>query len=114
MSQQTLPATSAGSPGGGGGLPRRRRLGADMLFRGTATFAGSMVLIIIAAIAVFLVVKAIPAFQDDTENFFSGRGRARIAGRPGRRRRRGRGRMCGGAWRPRRQGIGPRSPGRRR
>ncbi|WP_460494333.1 PstC family ABC transporter permease [Dactylosporangium cerinum] len=71
MSQQTLPATSAGSPGGGGGLPRRRRLGADMLFRGTATFAGSMVLIIIAAIAVFLVVKAIPAFQDDTENFFT-------------------------------------------
>ncbi|GAA3249158.1 phosphate ABC transporter permease subunit PstC [Dactylosporangium siamense] len=42
-----------------------------MLFRGTATFAGSMVLIIIAAIAVFLVVKAIPAFQDDTENFFT-------------------------------------------
>ena len=30
-----------------------------------------MVLIIIAAIAVFLVVKAIPAFQDDTENFFT-------------------------------------------
>jgi phosphate transport system permease protein len=42
-----------------------------MLFRGTATFAGSMVLIIIAAIAVFLVVKAIPAIQDDNENFFT-------------------------------------------
>ncbi|MEV4517303.1 phosphate ABC transporter permease subunit PstC [Dactylosporangium sp. NPDC049525] len=42
-----------------------------MLFRSTATFAGSMVLIIIAAIAVFLVVKAIPAIQDDNENFLT-------------------------------------------
>jgi phosphate transport system permease protein len=42
-----------------------------MLFRGTATAAGSMVLVIIAAIAVFLVVKAVPAINDDTANFFT-------------------------------------------
>jgi phosphate transport system permease protein len=71
LSQQTLPATSAGSPGGGGGLPKRRRFGGDVVFRGTATAAGSMVLVIIAAIAVFLVVKAIPAIRDDTANFFT-------------------------------------------
>ncbi|MET7421376.1 phosphate ABC transporter permease subunit PstC [Dactylosporangium sp. NPDC005555] len=45
-----------------------------MLFRGTATAAGSMVLVIIAAIAVFLVVKAIPAISKDTENFFTFKG----------------------------------------
>ncbi|GAA2628622.1 phosphate ABC transporter permease subunit PstC [Dactylosporangium fulvum] len=71
MSQQTMPTTSAGSPGGGGGLPPRKRFGGDVVFRGTATAAGSMVLVIIAAIAVFLVVKAIPAIQDDTANFFT-------------------------------------------
>ncbi|MER7002139.1 phosphate ABC transporter permease subunit PstC [Dactylosporangium sp. NPDC000555] len=42
-----------------------------MFFRGTATAAGSMVLVIIAAIAVFLVVKAIPAINKDTVNFFT-------------------------------------------
>lgn len=42
-----------------------------MLFRGTATAAGSMVLVIIAAIAVFLVVKAIPAIDKDTAGFFT-------------------------------------------
>lgn len=42
-----------------------------MLFRGTATAAGSMVLVIIAAIAVFLIVKALPAINKDTENFFT-------------------------------------------
>ncbi|UWP87311.1 phosphate ABC transporter permease subunit PstC [Dactylosporangium fulvum] len=66
-----MPTTSAGSPGGGGGLPPRKRFGGDVVFRGTATAAGSMVLVIIAAIAVFLVVKAIPAIQDDTANFFT-------------------------------------------
>jgi phosphate transport system permease protein len=71
LSQQTIPATSAGSSGGGGGLPQRKRFSGDMLFRGTATAAGSMVLVIIAAIAVFLVVKAIPAINDDTANFFT-------------------------------------------
>ncbi|WP_433613113.1 phosphate ABC transporter permease subunit PstC [Dactylosporangium sp. CA-139114] len=71
MSQTTLPATSAGSPGGGGGLPPRKRFSADMLFRATATAAGSMVLVIIAAIAIFLLVKAIPAISKDTENFLT-------------------------------------------
>nr|BFE63646.1 phosphate ABC transporter permease subunit PstC [Dactylosporangium thailandense] len=71
MSQTTLPATSAGSSGGGGGLPPRKRFSGDMLFRGTATAAGSMVLVIIAAIAIFLLVKAIPAISKDTENFLT-------------------------------------------
>jgi phosphate transport system permease protein len=42
-----------------------------MFFRGTATAAGSMVLVIIAAIAIFLIVKAIPAINKDTENFLT-------------------------------------------
>src|SRR3954447_5936889 len=42
-----------------------------MIFRGTATAAGSMVLVIIAAIAVFLVVKAIPAINKDSANFLT-------------------------------------------
>ncbi|WP_238010932.1 phosphate ABC transporter permease subunit PstC [Dactylosporangium sp. AC04546] len=71
MSQQTLPSTSAGSSGGGGGLPPKKRFGGDVIFRGTATAAGSMVLVIIAAIAVFLIVKAIPAIRDDNANFFT-------------------------------------------
>ncbi|MGI5246970.1 phosphate ABC transporter permease subunit PstC [Dactylosporangium sp. CA-139066] len=42
-----------------------------MFFRGAATASGSMVLVIIAAIAAFLIVKAIPAISKDTENFFT-------------------------------------------
>jgi phosphate transport system permease protein len=72
LSQSALASTSAGSaPGGGGALPRKRRFGAETVFRATTTTAGSVVLVIIVAIAVFLIVKAIPALRADKSNFLT-------------------------------------------
>jgi phosphate transport system permease protein len=67
------PTTSAAAntPGGGGALPARRRFGAEVLFRTGMTAAGSTVLVIIAAIAIFLVVKAVPSLRANTANFFT-------------------------------------------
>src|SRR5690242_4584030 len=70
VSVPTIPAPRP--PGGGGGaLPRRRRFGAEPLFRGMSTAAGAAVLVIIVAIATFLIVKAIPALRADTKNFLT-------------------------------------------
>jgi len=73
VSQPSLTSTPAGAPvsGGGGALPRGRRFGAESIFRGISTAAGSTVLVIIVAIAIFLIVKAIPALRDDSESFFT-------------------------------------------
>jgi phosphate transport system permease protein len=73
VSQPSLTSTPADAPvsGGGGALPRGRRFGAERVFRFVSTTAGSMVLVIIVAIAVFLIVKAIPSLRDNTENFFT-------------------------------------------
>ncbi len=80
MSQRSLTdTTSAGArpPGGGGALPpgggltRRRRFGADTLFRAAVTSAGSTVLLVIVAIATFLVVQSLPALRRNSANFFS-------------------------------------------
>jgi phosphate transport system permease protein len=57
--------------GGGGALPGRRRFGAESLFRGLTTSSGATVLIIIVAIAVFLVAKAVPAIGADKANFLT-------------------------------------------
>ncbi|PWR12128.1 phosphate ABC transporter permease subunit PstC [Micromonospora acroterricola] len=57
--------------GGGGALPRSRRFGAERAFRGLTLAAGTAVLVIIAAIAVFLVAKATPALRANTENFWT-------------------------------------------
>ncbi|MEV6374683.1 phosphate ABC transporter permease subunit PstC [Micromonospora musae] len=57
--------------GGGGALPRARAFGAERGFRGLTLAAGTVVLVIIAAIAVFLVAKAVPAIRADTENFWT-------------------------------------------
>ena len=57
--------------GGGGGLPKKTRFGMEAGFRGLSTAAGAMVLVIIVAIAVFLISKAIPALQANTENFLT-------------------------------------------
>jgi phosphate transport system permease protein len=65
------PTTPAAAPGGGGALPRKRPFGAETLFRGTATAAGTTVLVIIVAIAVFLVWKAIPALVRNDSNFLT-------------------------------------------
>ncbi|MFF5178682.1 phosphate ABC transporter permease subunit PstC [Micromonospora sp. NPDC000316] len=57
--------------GGGGALPRSRRFGAERAFHGLTLAAGATVLIIIAAIAVFLITKAVPALRANTENFWT-------------------------------------------
>jgi phosphate transport system permease protein len=71
------------SGGAGDGSPRRqlsrdgRQLTDHNASRGDATFrgltrtAGVSVLVLIAAIAVFLIAKAVPAIQKDTVNFFT-------------------------------------------
>ncbi|MFL6111563.1 MAG: PstC family ABC transporter permease, partial [Catenulispora sp.] len=67
-----LPGDPTRTPvGGGTALPRRRRFGADSLFRGLTTASGATVLVIIVAIATFLVVKAIPALRVDKVNFLT-------------------------------------------
>jgi phosphate transport system permease protein len=57
--------------GGGGALPRKTRFSMETGFRGLSTAAGAMVLVIIVAIAIFLISKAVPALRADTENFLS-------------------------------------------
>ncbi|NBE81038.1 phosphate ABC transporter permease subunit PstC [Micromonospora rubida] len=57
--------------GGGGGLPRARAFGAERAFRGLTLAAGTTVLVIIAAIAGFLIAKAVPALRADTANFWT-------------------------------------------
>src|SRR2546430_10703832 len=57
--------------GGGGALPGRKRFGPENVFRALTTGSGATVLIIIVAIAIFLVVKAIPAIQADKANFLT-------------------------------------------
>ncbi|MBN1170972.1 MAG: phosphate ABC transporter permease subunit PstC [Micromonosporaceae bacterium] len=65
------PAQGSSAPGGGGPLPRRRALGAETVFRGTTTVAGAMVLVIIVAIATFLVIRALPSLGANQESFWT-------------------------------------------
>lgn len=57
--------------GGGGALPKKSRFSMEAGFRGLSTAAGAMVLVIILAIAVFLISKAVPALRADSVNFLS-------------------------------------------
>jgi phosphate transport system permease protein len=57
--------------GGGGALPKKARFSLESGFRGLSTAAGAMVLVIILAIAIFLISKAVPALDADTANFFT-------------------------------------------
>jgi len=57
--------------GGGGALPKKARFSMESGFRGLSVAAGAMVLVIIVAIAVFLISKALPAINADTENFLT-------------------------------------------
>src|SRR5215813_6474076 len=57
--------------GGGGALPRKKRWSLESVFRGLSTGAGMSVLLIIVAIAVFLISKAIPAIHRDSTNFLT-------------------------------------------
>ncbi len=72
----TTPAHAPGDPargpqGGGTALPHRRRFGAESVFRWLSTGAGTAVLVIIVAITVFLIVKAIPSLRANTANFLT-------------------------------------------
>jgi phosphate transport system permease protein len=58
-------------PNEGDGLPGRRRFGLENLFRWFTTAAGATVLVIIVAIAVFLIVKAVPALRTNQANFLT-------------------------------------------
>jgi len=53
-----------------GGLGRTSRAG-DRAFSALTTGAGLFVLVLIVAIGVFLVTKAVPALQQDTKGFFT-------------------------------------------
>src|SRR4051812_22974442 len=57
--------------GGGGALPKRSRFSMETGFRALSTAAGAMVLVIIVAIAIFLVSKAVPALRANTVSFLS-------------------------------------------
>jgi phosphate transport system permease protein len=57
--------------GGGGALPKKSRFSIEAGFRGLSTASGAMVLVIIVAIAVFLISKAVPALQANDANFLT-------------------------------------------
>jgi phosphate transport system permease protein len=62
------PTTTRADPEGISGAAVRR---GDRTFLGLSTGAGLLVLVVMAAIAVFLVWKAIPSIQADSANFFT-------------------------------------------
>ena len=62
--------TPDGRPAEGGVSGSSVRLG-DRIFRALAAGSGGLLLVIMAAIAVFLIWKAIPAFTQDTGNIFT-------------------------------------------
>jgi phosphate transport system permease protein len=57
--------------GGGGALPKKSRFSIETGFRALSTASGAMVLVIIVAIAVFLISKAVPALQANDANFLT-------------------------------------------
>jgi phosphate transport system permease protein len=57
--------------GGGGALPRKTRFSMESGFRGVTIAAGAMVLVIIVAIAIFLISKAVPALRANTVSFLT-------------------------------------------
>src|SRR4051812_22648411 len=61
------PVPGAGVPSGAGG---RNRIG-DRIFSFMATGASGIVIVIVALIAVFLVVKSVPSIADDKVNFLT-------------------------------------------
>ena len=72
MSERQQLTTAPPPPAGGGGaLPRKARFSTESGFRGVSIAAGAMVLVIIAAIAIFLISKAAPALRANTANFLT-------------------------------------------
>jgi phosphate transport system permease protein len=69
---ETSPGSGGSPPSGGGSLLTRRSSSAgEGFFRFFSTGSGVLVLVIIVAIAVFLIYKAVPALQADHANFFT-------------------------------------------
>ncbi|MDF2562732.1 MULTISPECIES: phosphate ABC transporter permease subunit PstC [Microbacterium] len=50
------------------GAPRAKTRAGDRWFSGTALFAGSMILVTLAAVAIFLVIQSLPAFVATNED----------------------------------------------
>jgi phosphate transport system permease protein len=76
MSEQpTLGAASTPAVGGppvvGSDISGAAVRPGDRVFRGLTIAAGTTVLVIMAAIAVFLIYRSVPALRDDTVNFFT-------------------------------------------
>ncbi|WOF24116.1 phosphate ABC transporter permease subunit PstC [Microbacterium betulae] len=61
----TPPSAPPETPPRGARVKAKQRLG-DRIFSGTALGAGTIILVVLAAVAVFLVVQSLPAFQADT------------------------------------------------
>jgi len=57
--------------GGGGALPKKARFSMESGFRGLSVSAGAMVLVIILAIAIFLISKAVPALSANNASFLT-------------------------------------------
>jgi phosphate transport system permease protein len=57
--------------GGGGALPKKARFSMETGFQGLSTAAGAMVLVIIVAIAIFLISKATNSLNANTVNFLT-------------------------------------------
>jgi phosphate transport system permease protein len=69
LSAATTRVPAAAGPGAIAGAKSTRR--GDALFRGASVTAGTTVLVIMAAIAVFLIYQAVPALRADDANFFT-------------------------------------------
>ena len=69
------PSPESPPPAQGGRIKAKKRPG-DLVFSGTALAAGTIILLVLAAVAVFLIVQSIPAFQPDTSGNHILRGRS--------------------------------------
>src|SRR5450759_4092147 len=69
-----LGMTAVTSPPRGCRSPRRAAVRrGDRVFRGLTLAAGVFTLVVLAAIAIFLIVKALPALRADTKGFLTTR-----------------------------------------
>ncbi|GLJ62179.1 MULTISPECIES: phosphate ABC transporter permease subunit PstC [Microbacterium] len=65
ISEKTAEEAPPAAPAPGEPIKAKQRLG-DRIFSGTALGAGLIILIVLAAVALFLIVQSIPAFEADT------------------------------------------------
>lgn len=80
MTATTSPAPAGTDPGGlpdarRSARPRRHKVverGASRVFRWVSTGSGALILVVLAAVAVFLVVKAVPALTSSSDELVSG------------------------------------------